>query len=59
MEKKELKMEMETVSYLTLNGDTRRIVDEKGRKDIDLLKAQIEYLANELNVDISNVKPKN
>jgi len=52
-------MEMETVSYLTLNGDTRRIVDEKCRKDIDLLKAQIEYLANELNVDISNVKPKN
>ena len=46
---------MEAVSYLTINGETREIVDEENREDVALLKAQIEYLAEQLNVDISNV----
>ena len=46
---------MEAVSYLTINGETRKIIDEENREDVALLKAQIEYLAEQLNVDISNV----
>jgi hypothetical protein len=47
--------EMGGVSYLTINGETREIVDSKSRDDISLLQAQINYLAAQLNIDISEI----
>lgn len=49
---------MDTVSYLTINGETREIVDAESRNDITVLQAQIEYMAEELNVDLSKVSVK-
>ena len=46
---------MNTVSYLTINEETRKIVDEKSHDDIELLKAQIEYIAQQLEIDLSEV----
>lgn len=47
--------ELNPVSYLTINNETREIVDKQGRNDIALLQAQIEYIAEQLNIDISEV----
>ena len=46
---------MDEVSYLTINGETREIVDKAGRNRIELLEAQVEYIAEQLNIDLSNV----
>lgn len=46
---------MNTVSYLTINGETREIIDRENRDKVELLEAQIEYLAEQLNIDISEV----
>lgn len=46
---------MDEVSYLTINGETREIVDKTGRNRIELLEAQVEYIAEQLNIDLSNV----
>ncbi len=50
---------METVSYLTINGDTREIIDKTNRDDTELLKAQVKYIAEQLNIDLSKVETKN
>lgn len=47
--------EEKIVSYLTINTDTRKIADEESRKDILLLKTQIEYLAEQLNITLPKV----
>jgi len=49
---------MDTVSYLTINGETREIIDRENRDKVELLEAQIEYLAEQLNIDISEVTVK-
>ena len=53
---------MNEVSFLTLNDETREIVDAQGREkiallqtEIALLQAQIEYMAQESNIDISGI----
>lgn len=47
---------MEEVSYLTIGEETREIVDAKSRSDIIKLQEQIEYLAEQLNIDLSNIE---
>lgn len=49
---------MNTVSYLTIGAETREISDNKSRDDIALLKAQIEYIAEQLDIDLSDVVKK-
>lgn len=51
--------ELNPVSYLTINDETREIVDQNGRNQIDLLQAQINYIATELNIDLSSVSLEN
>ena len=46
---------MSIVSSLTINDETREIADAKSREDIALLQAQINYIATQLNIDISNI----
>lgn len=46
---------MDVVSYLTINNETREIVDEQSREDIRLLQAQIEYIATILDIDVSEI----
>ena len=47
-------IELNPVSYLTINDETREIVDKQGRDSIALLETQIEYIAEQLNIDLSN-----
>ena len=35
---------METVSYLTINGETRKIVDDQSHSDIENIKKDVESL---------------
>ena len=46
---------MDTVSYLTINGETREIEDNKSREDITLLQKQVEYIAEILEIDLSQM----
>ena len=48
---------MDTVSYLTINNETREIVDLDSRENISLLQAQINYIAEQSNIDLSNILP--
>ena len=48
---------MDTVSYLTINNETREIVDLDSRENISLLQAQINYIAEQLNIDLSDISP--
>lgn len=52
---------MDTVSYLTINGETREILDSQSRDDISTLQRQvetntanIEYLAKKLKIDLES-----
>lgn len=54
---------METVSYLTINGETREIVDEDCRNKNELSQEQIEklwnniqYIATILKIDLPEQK---
>lgn len=48
---------MDTVSYLTINNETREIADLDSRENISLLQAQINYIAEQSNIDLSNILP--
>ena len=48
---------MNTVSYLTINNETREIADLDSRENISLLQAQINYIAEQSNIDLSNILP--
>ena len=51
-------MDENVVSSLTINGDKRDIADAQSRDDIALLKAQIAYMAEILDIDLSGVIPQ-
>lgn len=54
---------MDVVSYLTINGETREIVDRDSRNEITLSQEQIEklwnnvqYIATTLNINLPEQK---